>query len=69
MFAPIQCDQLLEAAKNGHTNGVIALLAEGVDLEYKDYVRSLLFFAVMRVTVAFKSTCLEIVPMPAVFLC
>ncbi len=43
MFASIECDQLLGAAKDGRADDVIALLAEGANIECKDRVRSLCF--------------------------
>jgi hypothetical protein len=45
-------DQFLTAATNGHAGDVIALVAEGADIEYKNWVHGLfLFFAVMSETV------------------
>jgi hypothetical protein len=36
LFAPIQCDQLAEAAKDGRADDIFALIAEGADIEWKD---------------------------------
>ncbi len=43
-FAPFQCDQLLNAAQIGRADEVVALVAEGADIEYKDTVRSSVCF-------------------------
>ena len=39
LFASPQSDQLVEAAKNGCLNDVVALLAEGANIECKSEVR------------------------------
>jgi hypothetical protein len=38
LFAPFQCDQLLEAAMSCRAEDVIALLAEGANVKFKDLV-------------------------------
>jgi hypothetical protein len=43
MFAPYDYIQLRVAAQNGHADDIIALVAEGANVECKDWVRSLVF--------------------------
>ena len=43
IFAPIKYYQLLDAARNGRADDVIALVAEGANIEFKDRVRCLVF--------------------------
>jgi hypothetical protein len=43
LFAPSQCYQVLEAAQNGRADDVIALVAEGVNIEFQDQACSLCF--------------------------
>ncbi len=43
MFGLFQFDQLLVAAEIGRADDIIALVAEGADIDYKNLVRSLVF--------------------------
>ena len=41
ILPPLQYEQLLEAAENGHADEIVALLAEGANIEGKNQVRNL----------------------------
>ena len=43
MVSPILLVQLVEVARNGRGDDIIALLAEGANMDYKDHVRRRLY--------------------------
>ncbi len=47
VLAPIECEQLVKAARKGRAGDVLALMAEGADVDYKDQVRSLCFDSIV----------------------
>jgi hypothetical protein len=53
MFALIRCDQLREAVFNGRADDILALLAEGANMEFKYEVHSLCLVSMRSLSIYF----------------